>query len=133
MNAWRSVTREAETHFGLVTRSQCKKLGLSDDALERKLHAGHLVAVMPRVYRLAGVPESRLQRLAAAAYWSGASNAVSHGSAAEVLRLDGHPFGAIESPVHATFKEGQRRRNDVVVHRTSVLPGHHRSWVDGIF
>jgi very-short-patch-repair endonuclease len=127
------VTRAAEAHFGLTTRSQCKKSTLSEDAIERKVRAGHLVEVMPYVYRLAGVPESRLQRLAAAAYWSGASNALSHSSAAEVLRLDGHSFRAIDAALHVTFKNGVRTRGPVTVHRTKVLPDHHRTCVDGIF
>jgi hypothetical protein len=71
LNAWRTVTRAAEAHFGLVTGSRCTKAKLSADSLERKVRAGHLVEVYPRVYRLAGVPDWRLQRLAAAALWIG--------------------------------------------------------------
>src|SRR5438876_12432876 len=87
---------------------------------------------MPHVYRLAGVPSSRIQRLAAAALWAEAPNVLSHDSSSEVLRLDGHPFVAIESPVHVTLKSVKTSRGPVVIHRTKVLPDHHRTFVDGI-
>lgn len=134
MNAWKSVTDAAEEHFGLVGRAKCGELGLSHDAIERRRRAGALVEVLPYVYRVAGAPETRPQRLAAAAMWAGSSNAVSHSSAGELLRLDGCPFEVIESLVHVTFRGTRRSRSPekIQLHRTQTLPGHHRKFVDGI-
>lgn len=133
MNAWKALTDKAEEHFGLVTRAQCVAAGLSDDAIERR-RDGALHEIFPYVYRVAGAPPTRVQRLAAAALWSGSNNAVSRSSAGELLRLDGLPFEAIDATVHVTFHGNQRTRapETIEIHRTQVLPGHHRKFVDGI-
>jgi very-short-patch-repair endonuclease len=135
MNPWATIVGHAEKQFGLVTRAQCKAAGLSEDAIGRRLTSAHLIAELPHVYRIGGVPRSRLQRLEAFFLWVGSDHALSHGAAGEVLRLDGFPLGAIADAVAVTVKRGERsprKRRDVALHRTTVLPGHHRKFVDGI-
>jgi very-short-patch-repair endonuclease len=83
----------------------------------------------PGVYRIVGAPTTGRQRAMAAARWGGPGAAISHTTAARLLRLDGIRH---EGPLHLTLPRGSgRRAHDLALHRSDLGRGH-RVTVDGI-
>jgi very-short-patch-repair endonuclease len=108
----------AEAHCGIVARDQAAKAGLSSSAIYRRVQAGRWIEVLPGVYRVAGAPETWLQKVTAACLWAGRGVAVSHRSAAALWELPG--FG--EGPVEVSTERAVHGVDGVVVHRVRFLP-----------
>lgn len=88
----------ARTHHGLITSSQAERIGVNRRMLDRAVAAGHLERSYPGVYRLAGSPVTRAQRILAAIYGVGSGAVGSHRAAAWVWgvdRPDTDPFDVI--------------------------------------
>lgn len=79
----------AERQGGCVTRDQLRRCGLTDKQIHVRKMRGDLVAVLPRVFRLHGVPESLEGRMTAAALWTGDDGFFNGPTAAYLLGLDG--------------------------------------------
>jgi very-short-patch-repair endonuclease/predicted transcriptional regulator of viral defense system len=127
----RALHALAERQYGIVSRAQALRLGLSVEQVAYRLSTGRLVGAFPGVYRVAGAPPSGRQRAFAASLWLGDTALVSHMTAATLLRLDG--CKTIE--LHVSVPRDLRRRtqlHDVRVHRVVSLPRADRVLVDGI-
>ena len=86
-DADREVAALAATQVGAFSRRQAAQAGLSDEAMTRRVITGRWELLHPSVYRLAGAPATRQQRLMAAVLWAGLSAAISHTTGAWLLQL----------------------------------------------
>ena len=101
----------AESQFGVFSRAQAAAAGLSEEAMTRRVDdAARGSEVFPSVYRLPGTTRTGRQRAMAAVLWAGTGAAISHTTAARLLRLD-----AIRSvALHITVPRSHGlRRNDL--------------------
>ena len=119
----------AADQHGVVHLEQARACGLSHDGVLRRQRAGRLVEVHPRVFRLAGVPDSHLPALRAAAFAVQPQGVVSHRSAAWVWGLLPDEGEVIE--VSVPRSRGPRLRA-VVVHRSRDLVRAHTTVRNGI-
>lgn len=109
-----AIDRLARRQYGIVTRRQLLELGLSSSMISRWLAAGRLVIVQPRVFRLAGAPDTWEARLLAACFSGGA---VASGPSG--CRLWGMYDG---DDVHVAISRGRMARlQEVIVHRSGDL------------
>jgi hypothetical protein len=67
---------------GLVTLAQAVDLGVSPRTVQRRVHAKQWRRIMPRVFLVAGHPETDAVRVRAAGLWVGKAGAVSGPAAA---------------------------------------------------
>ena len=135
MNAvWAEVLCRAEHHHGLVTRVTCRRVGLSDAAIDRRVADGALVRVFTGVYRVGGMPPTRRQEVAAAGLVVKTGGGVSHQDAASLLQLDAIRARPLGASVDVTVQNGSEwhRLSSMRFHRSIVLPPHHFRRVDGI-
>lgn len=110
----RKVAAVARTHHGLITLQQARALDITDDAWRRAVRSGRLEGLFAGVARLAGSPETRLQRILAAVYAGGDGAVASHRTAAllwGVPRPDDDPIDVIIPRPLRSMPRG------VVVHR----------------
>lgn len=107
----------ARSQHGLVTREQAITAGLSRSSIGRRLGSGQLSALHPGVYRMAGSPESREQRVLAACLW--AHGVASHRTAAYLWKLDGVQPGRQE------ITSSRRIRSAEVMTFRRHLPATH--------
>jgi very-short-patch-repair endonuclease len=108
----------AARQHGLVERSQT---GLSNDAIAEWVRAKRLVRVQPAVYRVAGAPITREQRLLAACLAAGPDSAVSHRPAAHEWGMGDFP-DVVEI---VTPRARWPRLRNVRVHRSTDLRTDH--------
>ena len=98
--------------------------------------------VHPNVVQVAGSAPTRFGALHAVRLWLGPRSAIGYTSAAEVLRLD-RDTSIDSTQIHAWVPAdevgGRRGRSSppglltaVKIHRSAILPAHHRRFVDGI-
>lgn len=85
----RACTRLAEMQHGVISRVQAVKLGMTKASVEERLSLRKWIALLPGVYRIAGVPVSRRMHLMAALLWAGAGSFLSHRTAGVLWELDG--------------------------------------------
>jgi very-short-patch-repair endonuclease len=102
---------------GVIHRVQALGLGLSDDKIEVKLRNRRWVVVLPRVYRVEGSPVSWLQSLRAISLWADRDFAISHRSAAALMRLARFR----EGPLEVSVKRNLSLPAPIVVHRVTEL------------
>lgn len=111
----------ASRQHGLVEWTQAVALGFDDKAIGHRVATGRLFRIHPGVYRIAGAPITREQRVLAAALAAGPGSAVSHRSAA-------HEWGLAEFPdiIEIVTPRAQwPRLKGVRVHRsTDLVPNH---------
>jgi hypothetical protein len=107
----RALDEVARAQYGVVTSTQAIQ-HLGPSRKDRWVRLGHLVAVQPRVFRMAGSPVTWLQQLAAAQLSS--NGLVSHRAAAEawgLVRMQEHVEVAVE------WKRQPRLWSPATVHR----------------
>ncbi len=129
--SWNRVLARAESQYGLFTVTQAGSLGVAEHKLRHLTRTGRLELVHPGVLRLVGAAPSWEQRAKAVALWLQPDVTISYTSAGRLLHID----GARSDDVHVSVlgDETRGRRHPIVtVHRTRVLPGRHRVFVDGI-
>ena len=117
----------AAQHHGLFRTADADERGLTRRQLKYRIEQGRIERLGPTVFRVAGAPVTRDQRLLSAAWRS--NGAISHRTAVElhelVDRLGGRP--------HVTVRSGQGHVfDDVVGHRSRDLPDEEVSTVRGI-
>jgi hypothetical protein len=118
-SALSSIHRIADRTFGLITRDQLRRSGLSEAAIGRMVAAGFLLRVHRGVYRLPGAASSLEQR-ALAAVWACGPGAVASGQmGADLWRLFERPSGLI---VVTVPYERAPKRPGILVRRTTDLP-----------
>jgi predicted transcriptional regulator of viral defense system len=114
--------------LGLLTRHQAIEAGLSSASIARLVRSGVWERVQPRVYRVAGAPDTWEQRILAAVLSAGPTAVASHLSAGVLWGLRQMTPDWVEITV--TGYERQLRR--VRVHRVGSLPEEDLSVVRGI-
>jgi hypothetical protein len=133
MNApWRAQTDVRSRQFdappdGLLTRAQLEAAGLDKAARGRRVKSGLLVPVFPGVFRIAAVPESWMQWVRATWLWLRARGALSHLTAASLMRLvEDQPF-PIE--VSSTIRSLKSPSDRITVHRVGELDSRDLRWL----
>jgi very-short-patch-repair endonuclease len=109
----------ASKQAGVVSQRQVDELGISQSALYRRARTGELIEVHRGVYRVAGAPDSDLQRLWAAMLAGGDCSAVSRRSAARLSNLHGIWAGPL--PEITVPTDWPLDLEGVVVHRSDHL------------
>ncbi len=113
------VHRFADRSFGLVTRNDLRRCGLSESAIGRLVEVGLLVRVYRGVYRLPGTPSSLEQR-ALAAVWACGVGAVAAGPmSADLWGLLERPSGLVV--VTVPYPRDPKPAG-IRVHRSTDLP-----------
>ena len=127
----RRVALLASRQFGVVTRRQTLRLGITDDTIDWRLQTGRWELVLPGVVRIAGAPQTFHQRCFAAAAWANPGGMVSHASAGALYRLDG--VGEDRS-VHVTvaYERSLCVRDGFRVHRSQLIEPLDLRTIDGI-
>lgn len=121
--------RIAARQYGVIGRAQALGAGCSKDTIHRRVRARKWEVVYPRVYRVAGAPDTWDQRLMGACLWGGPDSLVSHRAAALL-----HSFDAFEARhVEITVPNQPRSQpRGLTVHRTrGIVPGD-RARIRGI-
>lgn len=115
-------TRLAATQYGVISRAQALKAGLSRDAIKRLLVQKIWLPVHPATYALwtpSDPGERWCQRLMACVLWLGEGSLVSHRAASLVYELD----GVKTAPLEATTTSRRRApsRSGIVVHNVASI------------
>jgi len=119
----------AEEQFGVFARRQAFDLGLSEYAMTRRASTARWDEMFPNVYRLPGSTRTGRQQAMAAVLWGGSASAISHVTAARLLRIASVPVDR----VHLTVPYGAGVRTaKLVVHHASAFPKRDLVVVDGI-
>jgi hypothetical protein len=112
---------------GQVTRQQLLRLGLSKDAIHRRVRAGQLIRVYEGVYAVGYVREDAVARCMAAVLACGPGAVLSHHSAAALWGFRKWHSG----PIHVTAPSYHRRRG-IKVHRSTTLTRRQTTKDNGI-
>jgi hypothetical protein len=113
----RAVARVLARQYGLITREQAHALGISDDAIYRRVASGLWVREFPNVLRDVAVPVSWQQRLKAVTLRRPERTWVSHRAACAFWHLDGFEPGAVEVTTVCDIRSG----NGFVIHRAGKM------------
>lgn len=113
----------AAGQFGLITLDQALEAGLTERQVRYRHAAGKWDRVYPTVYRLAGNAHSDEQTLLAVTLWLQPNVVVSHRPAAALWGFDDFDFGIAEVTTDRKVRAPAR----IVVHRSKVMPAHHRT------
>ena len=127
----------ASAQHGVITRAQLVSCGVSTSAISDRLAAGRLHRIHRGVYAVGHTQLSERGRWMAAVLACGDGAVLSHLSAAELWGIRRRPetHGRGELPdVHVTVPRtsGVRKRNGIVLHRSSTLTARHCTLHDGI-
>ncbi len=115
----RAIAAIAGRQHGLITIEQLLGLGLTRDAVKRRVAAGRLHRIHRGVYAVGHVPLTQQGVWLAAVKACGPGSALSHQSAASFWTL----LTDYRGPTHVTVPgpTGRRRREGIVIHRSSTL------------
>ena len=113
-----AVARLVEAQFGAVSRAQLLALGVSADAIDRRVRRRTLRRIHPRVYAIGHL--GFLGRAVAALLWAGPGALLSHRTAAILWSL----FPEDGGPIHVTCGRGRRAPQGLVVHGVRAIPRH---------
>jgi very-short-patch-repair endonuclease len=113
------VAQMAAAQHGLVTLDQCRRAGLSQRAVSRRLAGGRFHRIFRGVYAVGHTKLSNEGRWMAAVLACGPDAVLSHRSAAELWRL----LSPRRAPVDVTVprRSGRARRPGIRLHRTTLL------------
>jgi very-short-patch-repair endonuclease len=107
----------AETQQGVVSRDQLLELGLSADAIKRRLRAGRLHQIHRGVYAVGHTVLSRHAHWMAAVLFCGPGTVLSHWSAAALWGIRDHYGG----PIHVSSPRKTKSRGPMHRHH-ALLP-----------
>ena len=123
------LARVASTQQSLVTWNQALAAGLDERTVCRWLERGRLVQRQDGVFALAGVPETKEQRLWAAWLAAGPDAVFSHRTAASQWEI--HPGGA--AMIELTVPRNRTPEPaGVILHRLADMQPDHIRWRDGL-
>jgi hypothetical protein len=114
-----SLREQARYQAGIITRKQALLSGISSNAIVSKVKQGRWQQVYAGVYATFTGPVARDAQLWAAVLYAGPGARLSHGTAAELIRLADR-----RSPlIHVTIPARRRvvSPTGVVIHRSAVL------------
>ncbi|MCU1377781.1 MAG: hypothetical protein JWN29_764 [Acidimicrobiales bacterium] len=111
----------ASRQHGLFEWNQAVQLGFDDKSVGHRVATGRFIRVFPGVYRVAGAPTTREQRLLAPCLAAGPGSAISHRSAAHEWSLA--EFADVVEIV--TPRAQWPRLPGVIVHRSTDLRPDH--------
>jgi len=118
----------ARQQHGLVTWNQALAIGADPSIIKRWIDHGLMERVAPEVYRLAGAPDTWLQRVMRAVLDSGGW--ASHRTAGALHNLDGHNGSVIEVLVERWKRSS--RHDGYTVHEAKDLRGVDLTTRNGI-
>jgi very-short-patch-repair endonuclease len=121
-----AIAEIARRQHGVVARRQLTEVGLSDDAIDRRLRAGRLLPLHRGVYALGYRSGSRESAWMAAVLAGGRQAVLSHRSAAAVWGLR-----PASTRIDVTTPRGQDPRRGIRFHR-SKLPADETTVKNGI-
>ena len=124
-----AVVALAADQFGVVTRRQLLRLGMSSSAIARWVRAGRLHVIHPGVYLLGHPLPPPLALEQAALLAAGDDSVLSHFTSA---RLDGFIEEEDGAPVHVTTSRFRGRPKGIVVHTSRRLDPCDIRWRDGL-
>lgn len=120
------LLRISETQSGVFTRAQALEAGMTRHEVDHLIDSGWWVRVFEGVYRIAGAPTTREQRLHGALLWAGEGSCLSHRSSAAIWGFEGFGFR-----VELTAPVGLKPPKQIVLHR-KVLPPEDTTVVHGL-
>jgi very-short-patch-repair endonuclease len=120
MEAWNLLVTLAATQWGVVGRQQLLDLGVTIHHLDTWASTARIERVAPRVWRVAGAPDTWEQRLQIGLLSLGDHACVSHSAAGQLHGFDRTPADRVEFLVPRTART--TRIAGPVVHSTGVLP-----------
>jgi very-short-patch-repair endonuclease len=130
MDTWTDLIRRAEREHGIVTRDQLHAAGLAERTVTRWADEGRLVRLTQGVFRIGGVPPSFAGDVLAAVREFPGDTWASHHTAA---RLEDIAVWGREARIELTRPvELSAQRSIARVHRSTCLPPHHLTIVQGI-
>jgi very-short-patch-repair endonuclease len=130
MELWKELTKKAEREHGIVTYDQLLAAELSERQVRRWVGDGRLVDLGYGVYRIGGVPPSFAGEVLAAIRAFPDETWASHHTAARLLGL---PVWSREPRIELTRPTGLSAERSIArVHRSTRLPPHHLTMVDGV-
>jgi len=74
---------------------------MSSSAVDRRVHSGEWLRLLPGTYALRGSPASFMRRATAAYLWAGEGALLSHDSSGVLFNLDGVANSRLLSPLPA--------------------------------
>jgi very-short-patch-repair endonuclease len=124
-----SVHELIARQFGVITREDAARFGISPSAITRRTQSGEWTRVLPGVYRVTAAPVGLRQTTLAATRWAGDGALVSHATAAVL-----HGFGEVRSRKVELWLPYPRNLSSplVTVHRGTRLDRADRATLDGI-
>lgn len=120
----------ARAHHQLVRADHALAVGISRDALDRRVTSGMLERVDRDLFRISASTSTWHQRALAAVWLQGPTALLSCRAAVQLWRLDPVPPGPLEVLTERWAR--RERRPDVKVHETRQLLAIDRNLVDGI-
>jgi len=126
----RKLLKLAERQYSLVTRGQALTCGMSPGQLRSAIDGGLLIPVYRGVFRVAGAPFERRQRVYALILAAGEDAAASHETAAELRHWPGFTNHAVE--VVRPWKRNRKAGRLLGLHESTFLPSHHVTTIEGI-
>jgi very-short-patch-repair endonuclease len=118
----------AEQQHGLVTTDQARGLGATESAIRHRVRSGAWERIGSGVLRRSGAPVNERQVAMTAVLLGG--GVLSHGSAAALWAFPG--FHLLPAATTHARASGRHRPAVPCLHRTTFLPPHHVTEVDGI-
>jgi predicted transcriptional regulator of viral defense system len=119
-NPDQQIAARSRAQHGVISITQLREVGLSDDAVLGRVRQGRLHRLHRGVYAVGYRNGSEGSRLMAAILACGPGAVISHRSAAGLWRLVEAPRGAVDVSVPTTG--GRRRRAGIRLHRRASLP-----------
>jgi len=114
------IAELALVQHGVIARWELRALGLSDDAIDRRIAAGRLHRLYQGVFAVGHLVLTIKGRWMAAVLAGGTDAVLSHASAAAAWEL--RPIGSGPSHVTIPAQTGRKRRAGIRIHRSSTLP-----------
>lgn len=125
----RRVEELASRQHNVFGVAQLLLLGVTRSAMRHRLRTGRWIAERRRVLRVVGAPVTYRSRLMAVVLGARCPVVVSHRAAAALYGISGFGEGLLEV---TALPGGFAQLPDVVQHRTTLLPEHHLTTIDGI-
>jgi very-short-patch-repair endonuclease len=126
----RGIARFVARRHGVISRRQLRDLGLSGDAIDRRVVSGRLHVVHRGVYAVGHTVLTVRGRWIAAVLAGGAKAVLSHASAAALWELRRSASATVD--VSVTGRAGRMNRTGVRIHRPRTLKPTEVTTKDGI-
>ncbi len=130
--SWPALLALAECQYSVFSIDDARRLDLPDHVLWEQSALATIERMYPTVWRVRGSTRSARQRAKAATLWLGEPAALSHSTAARLLRLDGRWSAALHLAMPRAMSRGRNAGSDLQLHRTAELPAIDRRIVDAI-